>query len=36
MFPYQTNRKESGHWLPAQAWIAFALLLVLLGLSFGG
>ena len=34
MFPYQTNRQDSGRWLPAQAWIAFALLMILLGLSF--
>jgi hypothetical protein len=35
MFPYQPmTRQENGGWLPLHGWVAFVLLLVLLGLSF--
>ena len=35
MFPYQSSsRQDSSGWLPAYGWVAFALLILLLGLSF--
>ena len=34
MFPYHSStRHESGNWTPAYGWVAFALLIILLGLS---
>ena len=37
MFPYQTpSRQDSNRWLPAHGWVAFALLMILLGLSLAG
>lgn len=33
MFPYQKSRQEPDRWVPIQGWLAFALLMILLGLS---
>ena len=38
MFPtYESpKRQESNRWLPAHGWLAFILLIILLGLSLAG